>query len=133
MDQVLQIGTFLVALAALIISGLNHLRANRWRESDEGKALVRRIDTLEGAPDWNETESGRAIVARMTFAEQKLAAGEERFKGLATKADLAKLEAEISGLERTVDAKIGGVTNAVAAVGEGVRRIESYFLEKGVG
>lgn len=99
-----------VSCAALLLNIATFIRAGKWRESEEAKALV---DNISGH-------------------ESRLTKLETAQLNLATKADIASLESELHGLEKTVNAKIDGVNHAVNSVGEGVDRIEGYFLQKGI-
>ena len=78
------IWTVLATIAALISTGCSVyivFRDRAWRDSEEFKALQRRIEA----------------------AEKALAAGEERFKNLATKADLSEVKSDLRGVERSLE------------------------------
>lgn len=58
---------------------------------------------------------------RMTKIEGRVAEAERDISNLPTKADLARVEGEVKAVGRTVD-----------AANEGIRRLEGFFLERGV-
>lgn len=84
-----------VAVAAVIISGLVALRSGRWRETDEAREMAEDIEAMNG----------------------RLTALETSMKNVATKEDVARLTAELKGLENTAS-----LTQA------GVARIESHMM-----
>ena len=98
----------LFTFAALGLSGVNTVilvitfrRAERWKESDDAKELIRRVGAVE-----NDVQGVKA-----------------RMENVATKADVARLTAEISGFERHMTQQFQGVD-------QGVQRIESYLINK---
>ena len=110
-----QIGSFLLACVAFFISAATFLRAGKWRDSDEGKALIARIDRAE---KWGDSEAAKRLIDTVDEHGKRLAAGEERFASLATKADVAEVKADVRGLEKSVD-----------KVDAGVSRIERILME----
>lgn len=70
---------------------------------------------------WRETEEAQALLKRMSDAESRISACEIRIEDLPTRADIARLEAEIKGVGQQV-----GAANA------GIDRLEGYFLQRGV-
>ena len=97
-----------ITIAALGLSGINTIilvvtfrRAERWKESDDAKELIRRVGAVE-----NDVQGVKA-----------------RMENIATKADVARLTAEISGLEKHMTQQFQGVDS-------GVQRIESYLINR---
>jgi hypothetical protein len=99
------------AVVSAICAALTFWQANRWRNSDEAKAITKSI-----------ADHG-----------ERLAVLENETKELATKGDIDALRAEIGGIESTMNAKIDGVAGQIKVVAGAVGRIEDYFLRKGVG
>jgi len=109
------IASLLVSTIALAFSAATFYRAGRWKESEDGKELERRLSAAE---KWAESPAALALIDLVDEHSRQLAAGEERFENLATKADVARLQAEVSGLEKAVD-----------RVDAGVVRIEKILME----
>lgn len=83
-----------VTFAALGLSGINTVilivtfkRAERWKESDEAKELIRRVGAVETDVQGVKT----------------------RMENIATKADVARLTAEVVGIEKHIKSVEGGV------------------------
>ncbi|MBI1408137.1 MAG: DUF2730 family protein [Caulobacter sp.] len=77
-----------VAVVAVAIAGLVALRNGRWRETDAAKEMADDIESLG---------------TRVTSLESGM-------KNVATRADVAKLTAELRGLEKTAALTQAGVT-----------------------
>ena len=115
MKELLPYFSLAVAVGALIVATIVALRAGRWRLSDDAKALDARISAIGGRVGAVETNSATADeLAEVATRVTKLEAG---MLNVATKADVAKLTAEIKGLE-----------TAVSGVDAGVNRIESHLM-----
>ncbi|WP_374569672.1 DUF2730 family protein [Phenylobacterium sp.] len=82
-------------------------RNGKWRETDEAKALIKRMGEVEG---------------RVDKVEGRVGTLEDDISDLPTKADIARLEGELKT-----------VGNDVRAANAGIDRIEGFFLAKGVG
>lgn len=97
--EIAQIASLLIAACALVMSVLTYVRAGRWKDSDAAQTLL----------------------ATLSEHEKRLTAVEVKVSNLATKADIAKLEADF----RSVEKQIQGVD-------EGVTRIERFLMERAV-
>ncbi|EGF92441.1 hypothetical protein ABI_08770 [Asticcacaulis biprosthecium C19] len=95
-----------VSLAAFVMNVATFIRAGKWKESEEGKLLIARVERAE---KWSEHEIARALLSTVAEHETRLAAGEIKFLNLATKADIASVKAEVSALEKTIDKVDGAV------------------------
>ncbi len=105
--------------ASLLIAAVTFWRNGKWRDSEEHKTLVAKVQ-----------DHGQVIpmmVANITNLQasvlehgNRLAAGEERFKSIATKADLAVVASDVRGLEKTV-----------VGIDAGVTRIEQFLINGG--
>jgi hypothetical protein len=82
-----QIITMLAALASAACTFFVAWRAGRWRETEEAKALLK----------------------RMGEAENRISACEIRMEDLPTQADIARLESEIKGVGTQVGAANAGI------------------------
>ena len=94
-------GELIAALCAVIstlVALYAFFRDAKWRDSEEAKRLIDRVDK----------------------AENRLTGLEQATKNLATKEDVARVEADVRGLERTI-------TNVDA----GVTRIETFLMTGG--
>jgi len=80
--------SLIVAVSAVLISGLVALRSGRWRETDEARQMAEDIEALS----------------------DRLAVLETSMKSVATKEDVSRLTAEVKGLE-----KIAALTQAGVA------------------
>lgn len=120
MKEFLPFVALVIAACSLILNLFQIWRNGNWRNSDEGQKLIARVVAVEQSPDWHDTEAGRRLVGRVSDVENQLSAGEERFKSLATKADVARLEADVDNLKHS----IGGVD-------AGVTRIEMFLMNGG--
>jgi hypothetical protein len=99
-------------------------RASRWRESDEAKAITRRIDVLE---KMSEKVAGTPALVdaqdtALTKLDGRVAAIEHEISELPTKADIRGLDEQLKGLAREQ-----GLTHA------SVNRIEDHFIKRGIG
>lgn len=97
---------YIISTGALIMSIAVYFRADKWRDSEEAKKLDGRISTVE-------TQVAKHAV---------------KFENIATKEDVARLEADIRGFEKTVKAEMNGLSKEISGVDAGVNRIESYLM-----
>lgn len=88
MSEALPYLSLAVAVVAVAIAGLVALRNGRWRETDAAKEMADDIESLG---------------TRVTSLESGM-------KNVATRADVAKLTAELRGLEKTAALTQAGVT-----------------------
>lgn len=58
---------------------------------------------------------------------------EEEIQGMATGKDIETLRAELRGYQQTVEARIEGDRKLNKMTHEGVKRIENFLIEKGLG
>lgn len=96
MTQLLPWLSLVAVLASLGVSALSYVRAGRWKDGEDAARLIARVGEIE-----------RDVV------EVKA-----QMKNVATKADVARMEAKIEGVEtqnRTIE--------------RGVERIESYLMK----
>lgn len=96
MTQFLPWLSLVAVLASLGVSALSYVRAGRWKDGEDAARLIARVGEIE-----------RDVV------EVKA-----QMKNVATKADVARMEAKIEGVEtqnRTIE--------------RGVERIESYLMK----
>lgn len=93
-----------IALAALCVSVITGLFA---------------ILTYHRAGRWKEGEDAKLLVAEVASIDKRLTTVEAEIKGLATKADLAEVRADLRGLERSIEKTAAGV-----------ERIEQFMMEK---
>lgn len=98
-----------ISLCSLALGFAIYSRTQRWRDTDEAKAMLGRIDASESRLDKLETQ----------------------LSNLATKADISRIESDLSGLEKVVKAEIGGVSRAVNDMKEGVGEIRRWLLQEG--
>jgi hypothetical protein len=85
--DVLQYATALASFGSLVLWFLTYSRAGAWREGEDAKALIKRVDECED---------------RLTKVEGRL-------DHVATKADVAAIAAEIKAIERNVESVAKGV------------------------
>ncbi len=109
------VASLLVSTIALAFSAATFYRAGRWKDSEEGKELERRLSAAE---KWERSPAAVALIELVNEHSERLAAGEERFENLATKSDVAGVQAEVRGLEKALD-----------RVDAGVVRIEKILME----
>ena len=76
-----------LSLLALLVAAATYVRAGRWKEGDDAKALVAEV---------------KAIDRRLTTVETKI-------EGLATKSDIAELRAELKAMDKAVEKTAAGV------------------------
>jgi polyhydroxyalkanoate synthesis regulator phasin len=89
-------------------------RAGDWRQSDEAKKLVGRVDVLE-----TKVASVENKVKELPTQAQ-VAGLNERINGLATKAEMAAVQSDVRSLVREV-----------GKIDSGVTRIEAFLMEHG--
>lgn len=65
--------------------------------------------TYRRAGQWRESEEARAILSRLSACEGDLAGIKTRFENVSTKADVARLTAEVNGLEQLIKNTDAGV------------------------
>lgn len=70
---------------------------------------------------WRNSDEAKIITQALADHGTRLTKLETQIENVATKGDIQTIRAEIKGVEGQVE-----------AVGAGVARIESYFLEKGI-
>ncbi len=104
-----QLVPILISLAALVVTLMTYQRAGKWKQSEEGRALVDKVNEHEG---------------RLTVVETKQL-------NLATKADIAKLDAEFGGLQDVVKSEVAGIRGAVDDMKEGVGEIRRWIMQEG--
>lgn len=83
----LQAAAVLLSLVAVSIAIGTYVRAGRWKEGDDAKELVAKVEGID---------------RRLTTVETQV-------KNLATKEDVAGLAAELRGLERLIQKTDAGV------------------------
>ena len=71
--------------------------------------LVLLLATYRRAAQWRESEDAKAILTRLTLVENDITGFKARFENVATKADVARLTAEVNGLEQLVKNTDAGV------------------------
>ncbi|QQQ17763.1 hypothetical protein JIP62_10505 [Brevundimonas vitis] len=118
---------------ALAISAANCLllfltwkRAAAWKEGEEAQALIRRLDKCVNdiAAIKSQGQQGDALAARLGLAEGDITGLKARMENVATKADVARLTAEMTGIERQVLA----VEGHAKRIEGGVDRIEGFLM-----
>lgn len=67
------------------------------------------LRTYHRAGQWRESEDAKVILARLTKVESDIIGFKTRFENVATKADVARLTAEVNGLEQLVKNTDAGV------------------------
>ena len=65
--------------------------------------------TYRRAGQWRESEDAKAILARLNTCETDIAGFKMRFEHAATKADVARLTAEVHGVEQLIKNTDAGV------------------------
>jgi septal ring factor EnvC (AmiA/AmiB activator) len=71
---------------------------------------------------WRDTDEAKALVGRISQVESRLSVIESEVEGLPTKADIARLEEQVRSVDHNVD-----------RAQRGIDRLESYFLQTGIG
>ncbi|WEK38667.1 MAG: hypothetical protein P0Y50_08885 [Candidatus Brevundimonas colombiensis] len=71
--------------------------------------VVLLLATYRRAAQWRESDDAKAILARLTLVENDITGFKARFENVATKADVARLTAEVNGLEQLVKNTDAGV------------------------
>ncbi|NBB17031.1 hypothetical protein GVN21_16820 [Caulobacter sp. SLTY] len=112
MREFLPYAAFLVSVIACGLSLYVVIRAGRWRDSDDAKALDLRLTTIAS------TANAAAPGAALTAVATRVTTLEKGMESVATKADIAKLTAEVRGVEKTIE-----------NVDKGVTRIEDHLME----
>ena len=92
----MELAPFLISTGALVMSIATFARAGKWRDSEEAKDLDKRIGAVEA----------------------KVGRHEVKLENIATKADIARVEADIRGLGKEI-----------SNVDAGVTRIETFLME----
>jgi hypothetical protein len=110
----LQMVTTACALIACLCAIWVARRAGDWRQSDEAKTLVGRVDVLE-----TKVASIDGKLKELPTQAQ-IAGINERINGLATKAEVAGIQSDVRSLVRELGKVDGGVT-----------RIEAFLMEHG--
>lgn len=101
--ELLTVAAVVISMANFIVLLLSFRRAGQWKDSDEARRLIERVTA-------NETDINGLKV---------------RMENVATKADVARLTAEITGVER----QVVGVEVHAKRIEGGVERIESYLMQ----
>lgn len=65
--------------------------------------------TYRRAGQWRESEDAKAIHTRLTACENDITGFKARFENASTKADVARLTAEVNGLEQLIKNTDAGV------------------------
>jgi hypothetical protein len=117
--QILQL---VITVAAALAGWAAFVRAGRWRDSDDGKAVKEDIHSIK-----NELTSINARLNRAEAADKDLPAISDRLtkvettlESVATIGDFRELKADMAGMNRSL-------SNVEAAT----RRIESWLVESG--
>jgi polyhydroxyalkanoate synthesis regulator phasin len=110
----LQLITTACALIACACAIWVARRAGDWRQSDEAKKLVGRVDVLETKVTAVESK------VKELPTQAQIAGINERINGLATKAEMAAIQSDVRSLVREV-----------GKIDSGVTRIESFLMEHG--
>ncbi|ASE39359.1 hypothetical protein [Brevundimonas vesicularis] len=84
--------------------------------------------TFHRAGRWRESEDAKAMLARLTKVESDINGFKTRFENVATKADMARLTAEVNGMEQLFKAKVDGLGELVKTTDAGVVRIEQLLM-----
>jgi hypothetical protein len=95
----------LVPLGALVIATL---------------AFILAVATFWRAGDWEKSKAGEAMKAKHSALENRVTIIETKISDLPTKADIARVESEIDGVQ-----------DKLALTHAGVVRIESFLMEHG--
>ncbi len=111
MKELLPYLAFGVSVLACGIALYVAVRAGRWRDSDDAKAIDNRINALA------TTVGGAATGLALGAVATRVTALEAGMQHVATKADIAGLKAEVKGLESTI-----------SSVDAGVSRIEDHLM-----
>lgn len=125
------VGVALVISAAnLVLLFATYRRAGAWKEGEEAKELIRRLDSCvsDVAAIKGQGRKGDALEARLAAAEGVIGGLGVRMENVATKADISRLTTEVSGLERLVKSEVAGIERHVKSVEGGVERIEGFLM-----
>lgn len=82
-------------------------------------AFLLAVATFWRAGDWEKTKAGEAVKAKHSALESRVTVIETKIADLPTKADIARLTAEVDAVQDSVKLVQGGVT-----------RIEDFLLEQ---
>lgn len=74
---------------------------------------------------WRETDDARAVLARLTAAEKEIEVLKIRQNDVPSKADVATLRGEVHALAE----KVGATGEAVRGVASGIDRIETFWMQ----
>ncbi len=115
-------GSFLVAAMAVWISLFSQWRGGSWRNQDEDAAVKARLQAVE-------TDS-KSVKDRLPDLATK-----SELKALAdhieTRLEQTPSKADFAGLEARLTSEVTSLRRDVENVGGGVKRIESFLIEKG--
>ena len=81
--------------------------------------------TYSRAGDWRQTDSGKETTTKLAAHAERLTKLETRFEGLATKADVERVEGKVN----TLEAHVEGIQIRLDNVGAGVERIEQFLMD----
>lgn len=97
---------YILAASAIVSAGCAvfvAVRARRWRETDEWKALVGQVGGLSGGVNALEAAiRGRVTTDQLTEVKGRVSALENEVADLPTKADVARVEGGLSRVESIV-------------------------------
>lgn len=82
----------IISTLALLLSAATFWRAGKWKESDGAKEIVTSISN-------HKTKTAEEIASLRT----KVAEHEIKLENIATKSDIARLESEMRGLDKTIN------------------------------
>jgi hypothetical protein len=80
---------------------------------------------------WRDTEEAKAIIARIDGAEDRLSRLETKMADLATKGDVNTLRAEFHGLENVIKSEVSATRGAIDDMKEGVGEIRRWIMQEG--
>lgn len=118
----------LLTIAAVIISAANFVvllasfrRAGQWKDSEDARRLIDRVAACEGALTSVKSapEVAASLGQRLGVAEQAIIGINARMENVATKADIARLAAEVAAVE-----------GHASRIENGVERIEGYLMNR---
>lgn len=118
----------LLTIAAVVISAANFVvllasfrRAGQWKDSDEARLLIERVRACEAGLTVvkGATDQTPRFNQRLGVAEQAIIGINARMENVATKADIARLAAEVAAVE-----------GHASRIENGVERIEGYLMNR---